>query len=87
VKRFRYQVTWTVDDPADGLGLLPIAPPRMSRVLGAVLRRLVDDDAESQAEVGAVTVACQQEATWPRLPLAMIPLPSGGAGHGGGPDA
>jgi hypothetical protein len=59
--RFTMHVVVTVTDPADGLGLEPISPPRMSRVFGAVLRKLVADDPHgSQADVGAVSVTLQQ---------------------------
>jgi hypothetical protein len=84
--RFTLHVVVTVTDPADGLGLEPISPPRMSRVFAAVLCKLVADDPHSQADVGAVSVVCQDARDWPRLPLPMIPLPSGGTGRGGGPD-
>jgi hypothetical protein len=59
--RFTLHVVVTVTDPADGLGLEPISPPRLSRVFGAVLRKLVADDPDSQADVGAVSVTLQQE--------------------------
>jgi hypothetical protein len=100
--RFTLHMVVTVTDPADGLGLESISPPRLSRVFGAVLRKLVADDPDSQADVGAVSVTLQQAPDLDYLDrqamadeeperlapptLPMIGLPSGGRGRGGGPD-
>ena len=64
--RFVMHVVVTITDPADGLGLEPISPPRMSRVFGAVLRKLVDDDPNSQADVGG----------WPKYESGEAPVDS-----------
>ena len=96
VRRERFHATWVVemdDGPEGVLPLLPVAPSQMAKVIGMTARRLLDqagEDAElyglGQPTVGAVTVVSMAEPDWPRLPLPMIPLPSGhvGPGHGGG---
>lgn len=95
-RRERFHATWVVefqDGPEGVLPLLPVAPSVMAKVIGMTARRLLDQAGENgelygagQPTVGAVTVTSMAEPDWPRLPLAVIPLPSGGTGRGGGPD-
>jgi hypothetical protein len=87
IRRERFHATWVVefqDGPEGITPLLPVAPSTMAQVIAMTARRLLDQagsDAElygaGQPQVGAVTVVSMADPDWPRLPLVMIPLPSG----------
>lgn len=87
IRRERFHATWVIelqDGPEDVLSLLPVAPSVMAKVIAMTARRLLDQAGEDgelygagQPTVGAVTVVSMSDDQWPKLPLAIIPLPGG----------